>query len=131
MIETAIMKPTLATNISYQIDDVEKMSFKDDSFDTIVDTFGLEYYVNPDKALEEMKRVCKKDGQILILTSGKSFYELLNRYLDIKTAYTVCNFGYFPNRDWDKYIKEEDFEIIKKERQMNGTVYMYVLKNKK
>jgi ubiquinone/menaquinone biosynthesis C-methylase UbiE len=36
------------------------MSFKDDTFDTVVDTFGLEYYLNPRRALLEMKRVCKK-----------------------------------------------------------------------
>ena len=36
------------------------MSFEDNSFDSVVDTFGLEYYVNPERALAEMKRVCKK-----------------------------------------------------------------------
>jgi ubiquinone/menaquinone biosynthesis C-methylase UbiE len=34
-----------------KIDDVEKMSFKDNVFDSVIDTFGLEYYVNPDRAL--------------------------------------------------------------------------------
>lgn len=72
MIESALMKPRHSVDIDYKLDDVEKMSFADNSFDTIVDTFGLEYYISPDKALAEMKRVCKKDGHILILTSGKS-----------------------------------------------------------
>jgi len=36
------------------------MTFKDNTFDTIVDTFGLEYYLNPDEAIKEMIRVCKK-----------------------------------------------------------------------
>lgn len=96
-----------------------------------MDTFSLEYYVNPDKALKEMKRVCKKDGLILILASGQGFYSALNIFLDYKTPYTVCNYGFFPNRHWDEYIKPEDFEILKKERKINGTVYMYVLRNKK
>lgn len=78
-----------------------------------------------------MKRVCKKDGHILILTRGKSFYQGLNLFLDYKTPYSVSTYGFFPNREWEQLIKEEDFQIIKKERQMNGTLYMYILKNKK
>jgi ubiquinone/menaquinone biosynthesis C-methylase UbiE len=41
------------------------------SFDTIVDTFGLEYTLNPEICLKEMKRVCKKDGLILLLNYGR------------------------------------------------------------
>jgi methyltransferase OMS1 len=62
---------------------------EDNTFDCVVDTFGLEYYVNPDKALKEMKRVCKKDGQILLLTTGLSYYDLLNLFINFKTPHTV------------------------------------------
>jgi ubiquinone/menaquinone biosynthesis C-methylase UbiE len=37
-----------------------------------VDTFGLEFTINPDKCISEMKRVCKKDGIILLLNRGRS-----------------------------------------------------------
>jgi ubiquinone/menaquinone biosynthesis C-methylase UbiE len=47
-------------DFKYAIEDVEYMTFKDNTFDTVVDTFGLEYYLNPEKAIKEMKRVCKK-----------------------------------------------------------------------
>ncbi len=52
MIEVALSKisPT-NVDIDYKIEDVERLTFKDDVFDTIVDTFGLEYYPNPQKAL--------------------------------------------------------------------------------
>jgi ubiquinone/menaquinone biosynthesis C-methylase UbiE len=46
--------PTIDYN--YVVGDVTKMPFKDDEFDTVVDTFGLEYVINPTKALEEMRR---------------------------------------------------------------------------
>ncbi|EAR90597.1 ubiquinone/menaquinone biosynthesis methyltransferase family protein (macronuclear) [Tetrahymena thermophila SB210] len=131
MLEAAMQKSVNHISYSYKIDDTENLTFKDNVFDTVVDTFGLEYYVNPDKALKEMKRVCKKDGLILILASGQSLYQGLNFFLNYKTPYTVCNYGFFPNRNWEEFIKEEDFEILKKERKINGTVYMYVLRNKK
>lgn len=55
----ALLKSASNINISYRLEDVENMSFKENTFDTILDTFGLEYYLNPEKAISEMKRVCK------------------------------------------------------------------------
>ena len=79
-----------------------------------------------------MKRVCKPDGHILILTSGKSSSnEFLDKYLDLRTPYMVQNYGYFANRDWSKIITEEEFKIERFERELNGTLYFYVLRNKK
>lgn len=46
--------PTI--DYKYVVGDVTKMPFKDDEFDTVIDTFGLEYVINPTKALEEMRR---------------------------------------------------------------------------
>lgn len=77
------------------------MSFKDNTFDTVLDTFGLEYYLNPDKAISEMKRVCKpgkmnlyiQGGKILLLTSGRSSYDILNLYLEYKQAKYLKNLG--------------------------------------
>jgi ubiquinone/menaquinone biosynthesis C-methylase UbiE len=131
MIEVALMKPRIFADIEYKIEDVENLSFADNSFDTVVDTFGLEYYVNPEKAVSEMKRVCKKDGLILVLTSGLSYYPLMNWFLDFKTPYSVCNFGYFPNRDWELFFPPDKFKVEHQQRKMNGTIYYYILRNLK
>lgn len=84
--------------MEYKIDDCEKMSFKDNVFDSAIDTFGMEYYVNPEKVIKELKRVVKPGGTIAILASGAGHYDLLNLYQNYKTPYTVCNHGFFPNR---------------------------------
>jgi ubiquinone/menaquinone biosynthesis C-methylase UbiE len=39
--------------------DIHKLPFDDNSFDTIVDTFGLECAYDVEKAYNEMKRLCK------------------------------------------------------------------------
>jgi hypothetical protein len=52
-------------------------------------------------------------------------------FIEYKAPYTITNNGYFPNRNWEDYIKEEDFEIEKYERKINGTIYFYILKNSK
>ena len=41
---------------NYLLADVMKMPFKNNEFDYVIDTFGLEYVLNPHKALEEMRR---------------------------------------------------------------------------
>lgn len=125
------MKQTPTHDITFKLDDVENLSFADNTFDTVVDTFGLEYYNDPKKALKEMKRVCKKDGKILIMASGYTHYDLLNLFLEYKTPYTVCTYGYFPNRKWEEIITDQDFEIKVFERKLNGSIYFYILKNSK
>jgi ubiquinone/menaquinone biosynthesis C-methylase UbiE len=40
----------------YVVGDAMAMPFPDDHFDCVLDTFGLEYTLNPHKALQEMRR---------------------------------------------------------------------------
>ena len=52
--------------------DAHNIPFPENSFDTVVDTFGLECCYDIQKAYDEIKRVCKKNGKILLLERGKS-----------------------------------------------------------
>lgn len=132
MIEVSLKKlAPIGVTIDYKIEDTEKLTFKDDVFDTVVDTFGLESYVYPEKALSEMRRVCKKNGKILILTSGMGYSKFLNKLLDMKSTIVLKNYGYFMNKDWESLINKMNFDIEKAERKFNGTVYMYIIKNNK
>jgi len=40
----------------------------------------------------------------LLLTTGKSSYDILNLFLEFKLAYYLQTFGYFPNRDWEAIL---------------------------
>ena len=132
MLEVALKKITPENiELDYKIDDTEKLTFKDDVFDTVVDTFGLESYVNPEKALNEMRRVCKEGGKILILACGLSHDEYLNRFLHMKAAHFLRNYGYSPNKNWDSLINKMNFDVEHKEKFINGTLHMYVLRNNK
>ncbi len=52
-----------AKNISFMVDDAEKMKFKDNSFD-IVCGISILHHIDTNKALRESYRVLKKGGQI-------------------------------------------------------------------
>ena len=53
MLEEAVTKDD--NDMVFKIADVEKLPFEDESFDTVVDTFGLQSYYDRAKALDEMK----------------------------------------------------------------------------
>lgn len=46
--------------------------YPDNSFDTVVDTFGLCSFDDPIAVLKELQRVCKPNGKILLLEHGRS-----------------------------------------------------------
>ena len=115
----------------FRLEDCENMAFEENSFDTIVDVFGLQFYSNPEKVIKEMKRVCKGNGKILILVKGLSEYSSFNKYLDLINGKYVCLNGMYINRDWDEIISKSGLEILSAERKINGTLYFYILKNRK
>lgn len=74
--------------------DAAHLSFPDDSFDTVVDTFGLCSFDDPVAVLKELQRVCKPDGSILLLEHGRSkSYEGLTGYLDKHAERHAKNWG--------------------------------------
>lgn len=66
--------------------DIHKTPFDKDSFDTVVDTFGLECCYDIDQAYKEMKRVTKKGGKILLLERGRAIWMIDNLELMRKAS---------------------------------------------
>jgi methyltransferase OMS1 len=74
--------------------DAAKLPFPDNSYDTIVDTFGLCSFDDPVAVLKELQRVCKPDGKILLLEHGRTkAYTGLSSYLDKHAERHAKNWG--------------------------------------
>jgi ubiquinone/menaquinone biosynthesis C-methylase UbiE len=52
--------------------DAQSLAFPDDSFETVVSSLSTCTFPDPLAALAEMNRVCKPDGQVLLLEHGRS-----------------------------------------------------------
>jgi ubiquinone/menaquinone biosynthesis C-methylase UbiE len=69
-------------NANFAVMDAEKLEFPDGSFDTVVSTLSTCTFPNPVKALQEMKRVCRPEGLILLLEHGHSSVPWLAGFQD-------------------------------------------------
>lgn len=54
--------------IDYRIEDAERLSFADESFDIIVSTFGVMFASHPEAVATEITRVCRKGGRMGLVT---------------------------------------------------------------
>ena len=58
----------------YACADIHKLPFADSSFDTVIDTFGLECAYDLDQAWTQIKRMTKPGGKIMLLERGMGFW---------------------------------------------------------
>lgn len=106
----------------------EKLPFPTNSFDTVVDMFGLCSFDDPVQALSEMSRVCKPDGKILLLEHGKGSWDKVNHYLDKWAPRHASMWGCWWNRDMRRYVRLSGAEMIRREEKHFGTSQLMVLR---
>lgn len=72
----------LGIAVDLQVQNAEALAFADATFDTVLSTLSLCTFPDPVVALREMARVCKPNGQILLLEHGRSDREWMGRVQD-------------------------------------------------
>ncbi|CAJ1961095.1 unnamed protein product [Cylindrotheca closterium] len=111
------------------VGDSTSLDFPDDSFDSVVDTFGLCSYDDPVVVLKEMSRVCKPDGKILLLEHGRSkTWDSITQYLDRNAERHARNWGCVWNRDLDRILEEAGLRLETLTTWHFGTTYYVVCK---
>ena len=105
-----------------------RLQFEDNSFYTVVDTFGLCSFEDPVESLREMQRVCRPDGRILLLEHGRSTWGWLNDQLDQHAYRHAKRWGCWWNRDIEEILRESDLEIEYTTRWHFGTTHYVIAK---
>ncbi len=67
MIEKAVSNSKGLANIHFHVASVEALPLDNDSFDNVICTFSFHHYLNPGKALSEVRRALKPKGKFFIL----------------------------------------------------------------
>ncbi|GAA3975684.1 class I SAM-dependent methyltransferase [Pedobacter ginsengiterrae] len=81
------------------------LPFEDDYFDKIFTVNTIYFWQNPIQYLEEIKRVLKYNGMLIIAFADKSFMETL--------PFTKFGFELYDELKAHKVLKDSGFEIIK------------------
>lgn len=89
-------KSGVADRIEFSEGDVQKLDFETDSFDVVVNTFMLHIVDDPVVMLNEIERVAKKQGRIMITDLRRIWLGLVVKKLS--TAFTLVEVKQVVNR---------------------------------
>ena len=108
------------SNVSYQVDDAENLSFKDDTFDLIVAQDIIEHLPAPVKAIIQMLRCLKKGGKLILILHAPNINTNLNieswqkdiSNMKNKDAVSKMNYGVLLSWFKRNKIKVKEYNII-------------------
>ena len=98
------------------------------SFDTVVDTFSCCVFPDPQAAINEMSRVLRPGGRLLLLEHNRSPNPLLGAYQDL-TADTVANAGgkgCYWNQDVPRMVRAAGLDIVQRSDRLGGLIVLLV-----
>mmetsp|Transcript_75902 Transcript_75902/g.180391 ORF Transcript_75902/g.180391 Transcript_75902/m.180391 type:complete len:285 (+) Transcript_75902:60-914(+) len=109
--------------------DSKKLPFPDRSFDTVIGSLCLCSVEHPVESLNEMARVCRENGRILLVEPGLSKYgpvreaqDWLGLVPDPRHAWVT---GWFDNREPSKLVRKADrLKLVSIETSKLGNWYM-------
>ena len=112
----------LGLTVKIQEEDAEDLHFSDDSFDTVISALATCSFTDPVAALKEMRRVCKPDGNILLVEHGRSENGLLAWYQDRNAAREI-ELGCRWNQQPHELVREAGLEILSDQRSLLGILH--------
>jgi phosphatidylethanolamine/phosphatidyl-N-methylethanolamine N-methyltransferase len=95
--------------------DAAKMSFPDESFDIVYAPYLISVVSDPVKVTQEMRRVCKTGGRIVILNHFKSDNFLLSKIETLISPFTV-HIGFKSDLDLHGFLTQADLTPVSIEK---------------
>ena len=113
----------LKIGVHFSLADAEALPFRDRSFDTVVSSLSTCTFPNPAKALQEMARVSKPSGKILLVEHGRSDREWLGRWQDRHEDKFAKPFGCHWNREPLELAKGAGLKVTRSKRSFFGVFH--------
>jgi len=111
MLEKARKRAEGLNNVTLLLMDAEHLEFPDNSFDYVITTFVLCSIPDPAKALKEMHRVLKPDGEMINIEHMRSSTRWIASYEDFINPISVDLTGVNVNRKTVENIGKAGFTI--------------------
>jgi ubiquinone/menaquinone biosynthesis C-methylase UbiE len=107
--------------VNLAVMDAEHLEFPDGNFDTVVSTLSTCTFPDAVKALQEMKRVCRPDGLILLLEHGHSNIPWLANFQDRhEYQHYQDHAGCRWNQDPLDLLQSAGIKVLKSKRNILG-----------
>ncbi len=107
--------------------DVQRMSFDDEIFDTVLSTFVFCTVPDTIKGLKEVYRVLKKGGKAVFLEHMKSNKLLLNIFLFLMNIFSKILLGTSMLRETQKNIEKSGFKIQERHDLLRDIIRLIIV----
>ena len=114
----------LGLQVGLAIMDGERLAVRDRSVDAVLSSLTLCTFPNPVDALREMSRVCRPEGQILLLEHGRSQREWLGRWQDRRAKRHVPALGCHWNREPLELAYQAGLQVVRAQRTLLGMLHL-------
>lgn len=106
--------------------DCHKLAFfPSNSFDTVVDTFGLCSFHDPEQVLRELERVCKPGGRVMLLEHGLGSNPLINQIIRWTNDRHKKQWGCDRSKDILHIMESAGYDMTRVKREHGGSTYVY------
>lgn len=95
-----------------QVADAEHIPYKNNSFDIVITSQFIQHIPNYLKVLKEMKRVCKKEGYIIVDFPNKNSFSCLFRYIKKSLGMVKRHYNFFTMKQIKNISKKLNLEIL-------------------
>lgn len=113
----------LNLDATFHVMDAEALDFPDGSFDTVVSTLSTCTFPDPVKALQEMARVCRPGGKVLLLEHGRSSQPYIARFQDRHAEGFEKPLGCHWNREPLELVKHTGLSLVTARRTFFGVLH--------
>ena len=103
------------SNVNLYNMDASSMSFADNAFDKVIASHVITVVPDPLRTLKEIKRVCKKDGDIFILNYTGANNQIISRFEKFISPFRD-KMGLGKHIDLDELLREAQLSIICEKR---------------
>ena len=120
----------LEANVNLQLGDVQNLDFPDNSFDEAVATFVFCSVPDPILGLDEITRVLKPNGRLLLLEHVRSVNAVLGTLMDMLEPITVRLMGPHINRRTVENVQQSRLQLKKVEDMGLGDIFKLIVARK-
>lgn len=118
MLERARARAAVApAEVDLEVADVEDLPYADDSFDTAAATCVFCSVADPVQGLQELARVTRPDGRVLLLEHVRPRNRVLGFLADLISPLTRRLFGPYVNRRTERNIAAAGLDIVEVRRE--------------